>query len=626
MAYYIDTSSFAGRIDELNDTLTDDLVSSSAQVIQVNNELQNLKQIREIAYKNLSNFLDKLGYGTDVEAGMIALNDAINRFHALTFNFNSEALRENIINPARGIAVNKIKLEANRLKKLIKQDETRIPQLFNKLIAQTVENLQIDPTFMDPNAPPLEDLVHELFSQLNFQVIMVMGGGTTVTSKTVPKGGKLLSKDVERYLTQKLEQKLRHGESITSFTARDLDYITGRSNLKERIISLAQENGMDVSWFINDVPTMTNSITTNDNSITLNYVSDFIGPFMDKMTPVNGTIAENAAKAYFEAHPEEVDNLYDKACNYFHQILTTENVNPAALPKMQETFDKALKSIVYSYPASFFVGNNIVDGIIGIAGELQGLYYVYSILGENNKLGDIDFAWIGGNTDVGGGVKSGADIVVQLSDMLGYGIQIKNSMSENARTSFSNFVLNQKVPEASEFYKQLEAFGFGQEIVSAIEDLKTMEKFNISYVHDPIRGNGIRVIAGPHANSALGAEYDKAYEQIPKLIEKANKLMAIAAAAIMRIQYLDGSNFQEANTLWFVGGTAAISSVQILDSLIAQVDDVEGRIKNFNARTTVTMNGQNATIVEYINAHGGNMSGLSSLKTTLSTSYNFHHV
>lgn len=141
MAYYIDTSSFAGRIDELNDTLTDDLVSSSAQVIQVNNELQNLKQIREIAYKNLSNFLDKLGYGTDVEAGMIALNDAINRFHALTFNFNSEALRENIINPARGIAVNKIKLEANRLKKLIKQDETRIPQLFNKLIAQTVENL-----------------------------------------------------------------------------------------------------------------------------------------------------------------------------------------------------------------------------------------------------------------------------------------------------------------------------------------------------------------------------------------------------------------------------------------------------------------------------------------------------
>ena len=626
MAYYIDTSSFVGRIEELNDTLTDDLVSSSAQVIQVNNELKSLQNIREIARKNLSNFLDKLGYGTDIETGMAALNDAINRFHALTFNFNGEALRENIINPTRGIAVNKIKLEANRLKKLIKQDEAHLPQLFSKLITQTIETLQIDPNFLDPNAPPLEDLVHELMSQLNFQVVMVMGGGTTVTSKSVPKGGKLLSKDVERYITERLRQKLMRGENITSITSKDLDYMTGRSNLKERIISLAQENGLDVSWFTNDLPTATNSITYSDDSITLNYVSDFIGPFMDKMTPVNNTIAENAAKAYFDAHPEEVDNLYTKACDYFHKILTTENINAEALPKMQETFDKALKSIVYSYPASFFVGNNIVDGIIGIAGELQGLYYVYSILGENNKLGDIDFEWIGGNTDAGGGVKSGADIVVKLSDLLGYGIQVKNSMSENARTSFSNFVLNQKVPDASEFYEQLKAFGFGSEIISAIEDLKTMEKFNISYVHDPVRGNGIRVIAGPHANSALGAEYDKAYEQIPELINKANKLMAIAAAAIMRIQYLDGTNFQEANTLWFVGGTAAISSVQILDNLIAQVDDLDGRIKNFNTRTTITMNGQNATIVEYINANGGNMSGLSSLKTTLSTSYNFHRI
>lgn len=626
MAYYIDTSSFVGRIEELNDTLTDDLVSSSAQVIQVNNELKSLQNIREIARKNLSNFLDKLGYGTDIETGMAALNDAINRFHALTFNFNGEALRENIINPTRGIAVNKIKLEANRLKKLIKQDEAHLPQLFSKLITQTIETLQIDPNFLDPNAPPLEDLVHELMSQLNFQVVMVMGGGTTVTSKSVPKGGKLLSKDVERYITERLRQKLMRGENITSITSKDLDYMTGRSNLKERIISLAQENGLDVSWFTNELPAATNSITYSDGSVTLNYVSDFIGPFMDKMTPVNNTIAENAAKAYFDAHPEEVDNLYTKACDYFHKILTTENINAEALPKMQETFDKALKSIVYSYPASFFVGNNIVDGIIGIAGELQGLYYVYSILGENNKLGDIDFEWIGGNTEAGGGVKSGADIVVKLSDLLGYGIQVKNSMSENARTSFSNFVLNQKVPDASEFYEQLKAFGFGAEIISAIEDLKTMEKFNISYVHDPVRGNGIRVIAGPHANSALGAEYDKAYEQIPELINKANKLMAIAAAAIMRIQYLDGTNFQEANTLWFVGGTAAISSVQILDNLIAQVDDLDGRIKNFNTRTTITMNGQNATIVEYINANGGNMSGLSSLKTTLSTSYNFHRI
>ena len=88
---------------------------------------------------------------------------------------------------------------------------------------------------------------------------------------------------------------------------------------------------------------------------------------------------------------------------------------------------------------------------------------------------------------------------------------------------------------------------------------------------------------------------------------------------IMRIQYLDGQNFMESNTLWIIGGSAMISAAQILNDLIDQINGVE-RANTFRTSSATYLGDSNYTIVQYL----GRREDTAKLKTVLRTSYNFH--
>ena len=96
--------------------------------------------------------------------------------------------------------------------------------------------------------------------------------------------------------------------------------------------------------------------------------------------------------------------------------------------------------------------------------------------------------------------------------------------------------------------------------------------------------------------------------------------MALAAAMIMRIQYLKGINYKESNTLWLIGGTAAISAAQILRDLIDQINNIENS-NTFKTTATTYVDKTSFTIVEYLS---NNIKTTKGLKTILRTSYNFH--
>ena len=141
-----------------------------------------------------------------------------------------------------------------------------------------------------------------------------------------------------------------------------------------------------------------------------------------------------------------------------------------------------------------------------------------------------------------------------------------------------------------------------------------MQSFNISY-----HLAGTVAVAG----SPKGPDADiylSTYARLAELIERAQRYMALAAAMIMRIQYLEGQGFMQSNTLWIVGGSAIISAAQILNDLINQIEgEMNGNI--FRAQSTTRMDKSSFTIVDYLNGHHATTSNL---KTVLKTSYNFH--
>ena len=183
-------------------------------------------------------------------------------------------------------------------------------------------------------------------------------------------------------------------------------------------------------------------------------------------------------------------------------------------------------------------------------------------------------------------------------------------------TSFSDFVISKdSIHNISGFMDQMVKLGIDPAIVNSIEEIMTMKSFNIGY-----RLEGRYAVAKSPLPIAGTDIYKTAYEKLDVLIDKANRLMALAAAAIMRIQYAEGMNFQETNTLWLVGGTAMISSVQILDDLIRQIDGID--TNQLVAAATTKLGDKSYTIVDYINGAGG----IENLRTILKTSYNFHRV
>lgn len=596
---------------------------NSETILSGSNRGLNLKQMRDNAQKNLEGLLNALGFhNRDPQDALRELNERIQEFHATTANFNGPLLRAKIINPLKGIVVNEMEIELNNFKNFVQSKQTEIGQAFIEVVQQLSQEIANNNYGGDTGQILSQEVAEELYASLN-QMTFDLGKGTVTLPGSGKKsgitgGGQLVSKEAKAVL-----KKLTAGINRVNFS-NDVDpsikqLIVKDTNFSRRLLLLAQSMGIQTgNIYATKVKAPDFKMEETDNGITIYF--DILKPFLDVMDPsdAKGTKGEKAAQAYFEGLPPdkkqiEIEKLCARATEFLGQFFNADNLPSGRAAILRERFNQAIRDIIVQYPGALFVGRN-EQGVIGILGEIQGLYYMYSILGDLRA----DIApeqlvqWIGGDTSAGGGVKTGADLVIKLGEKLGYGIQIKNSMDVAGATSFSDFSLSNQHDSA--FFNQLVTFGISKEIVEQLENVFIMQGFNIGYY----KKGEVYVKGTPKDGDVVG--YFSTYGKLLEIIERANRYMALAAAMIMRIQYLEGQNFEQSNTLWIVGGTAIISAAQILDDLIKQIDGVmDGNM--FRARATTKLGDTGYTIVDYLNKRQANFNDL---KTALSTSYNFH--
>ena len=609
MSYYVTLDDLEKRVTEISSISP----FGASEIIDENYvfgpQKTNLSIMKQNAEQQLKSLLAILGYsGEDTYASMAQLNARIQEFQGLTEYFNGPALRDAVINPIQGKLVNMSQLKAQKYDEWLAQHCNDLIGTFQKVVNNIAQEMNLEPT-----AENVGEIINEVFLRLNYSS---PSGSISVKQ---PTGGRLLSNDTKE-LAKNIMSQLKKGmerERDPNFLALVKGNRAENKNFRRRLFALAKaqlgEEFDDWIKYPEDMVIEGDFSQGEDGRFQL--YTDFTNLFTQYMTPANGIIAETAARNFFETKKNDaafMEEFYNAAESYFMSYVNNSGLQIKNREYLVEKLRQAIRHIATTYPAAFFPGAN-TQGVIGIFGEIQALFYIYALLGENSSLNPETVAsWIGG---IGGGIKTGADVLISIGEHIGYGIQVKNSMSLGGSTSFSDFALNSGYKEGDRgFVDQLIGFGLPRETVDAIEDLLTMETFNIPYHLE-----GQRAVEGhPKIRTE---EYNRTRDEITRMYNQANKLMVLAAATIMRIRYLEEQDITSANTLFIIGGTLAISAAQILDNLIKQI---KGEIDTvFKVRTKTALEGKEGkyTIINWINDGRHNIDGL---KTTLSTSYNFH--
>lgn len=220
--------------------------------------------------------------------------------------------------------------------------------------------------------------------------------------------------------------------------------------------------------------------------------------------------------------------------------------NPQASPLLSEIIDYVLSE---SKNKAFYVGHNEKE-IIGILGEIQALYFLCSL--TNTKPGDT-VQWRGGIIDDTTGKKPHQDIVLES-----LGIQVKNTTKDlqnniNQDINFWNLNIN-------EFLKRLELSPSIQEMF--LNYFGTYQ-FNIPY---------IKTETGDYqrAEKAIGEGseiFNPAREELIGLQSDIDKLFSVFAASLMYMDISQDIKNVDANILYILGGTAAITASQILHKI-----------------------------------------------------------
>lgn len=268
----------------------------------------------------------------------------------------------------------------------------------------------------------------------------------------------------------------------------------------------------------------------------------------------------------------------------------------------------------------FFIGDSIKD-MTGILGEIQGLYYIKSLIKNNNKSDEAAVRWVGGLKN------PHADLV--LTNLLTgnkYGIQIKNTSREGARQdvmfeSFKSSIVTHNTNTKTFDFSWLKeessknwstTLQQNPEIFNAATQFLAMEQFNIPYQY--VDGKAYEVTSVP--------TFELTRRIIEEEAERSRKVLASFLCGMMYMQLEPTINKDEASTLYLIGGTLAITSASILMDII---NSLEKNIRNFNFtleavgahKGTIPI----GTIVEFLNA--GEHNHEDRTKFVLQSSYTF---
>ena len=219
-------------------------------------------------------------------------------------------------------------------------------------------------------------------------------------------------------------------------------------------------------------------------------------------------------------------------------------------------FINAVKEVVFDpdTKTKVFYGGNMLNGITGLLGEIQGLFFIKSLLGEaNNTEGAVE--WVGGKGN------PHEDLILQsLGKMVG--IQVKNSYKDVEKIGKMEDIsfMSRAAWSFDSVVKRIGAADY-QDILSIYE----MEAFNIEYlIEDGIYKKG--------DNDAFKPTRDN----IVFLAREADRIMALFAGALMYMAVGEEfTDIETGNSVYVLGGATLKLASEILVSLFKKLENYE---------------------------------------------------
>ena len=363
-----------------------------------------------------------------------------------------------------------------------------------------------------------------------------------------------------------------------------------RERFKNLITELFQEEGFSQK----DFPAISAYKSNNGNSSTVVITWN---TFTKGLTPTD-------AKEIYKNDRTGLNEINNKIVKYIISFIPNKND--------QNLIEQLIwKKVLNVNEYAFFVGKNSKD-VVGILGEIQGLFYINKLLlgSEKNAKKINNLFWRGGTHDGNLGKKPHQDIV-----LAGIGIQVKNttqkSIEEMHAVGFTELGIE-------DFLKRAEV---SPAVINLFKHYYGTLNFNVPYHYDPTEKEGER-----YKDGLWKTKNSDTYKIDRYVLESyqtdIDKLLSIYASTLM---YLDTQKAigKDANTLFLIGGTAFYTASQILEEIISKLQSEEK--SRFSVSSNFKKDNKNNIITALNNGKkkGTNFSGKVISNIILSSSYKF---
>lgn len=256
-------------------------------------------------------------------------------------------------------------------------------------------------------------------------------------------------------------------------------------------------------------------------------------------------------------------------------------------------FLQAVREVIYQ-PDSLtkvFYGGNIVNGITGLLGEIQGLYYIKALLNNPDAKGNgASVSWVGG-------IGNPHEDLILFFKGRATGIQIKNTakdLEEIKRLSNVSFIS-----------RQVDNFDFIQSKLGAYYDeLVTIYAMNAFNIEVDIEG-------GYPYKPGYNEEFNATRQRIVSLRQQVDRVMTIFTSSLMYMAAIESTNgISTGNSVYLLGGTTFQLASEILVNLYSQIEQGTQPDLKVTSHFNKGVN-EVGTIADYFNAkhktHGGSV-------------------
>lgn len=334
------------------------------------------------------------------------------------------------------------------------------------------------------------------------------------------------------------------------------------------------------------------TITQNSNSVT----TTFHGADWASLT-------KNQKKTEIE---EQLKNGMISKTELDNMLRNIYNLIISKGPTENKYFRQAVGEVIFekNSKTKVFYAGNMMNGITGLLGEIQALFYLKSILGDAAGA-KADIAWVGGINN------PHEDLILStMGNQIG--IQVKNAFKDIEKSGQLADVsfMNKAALNFEEVRKKMGADYY--DVLSIYE----MDAFNIEYV----RQDGVYK---PGSNDI----FHPSRENINFLSKEVDRIMALFAGALMYMSVgEDFSDISVGNSVYVLGGAVMQFASEILMDLFYKLERYE---KDIGFKVSAYFNkGANkiGNIADYFNANKGrrNQSVSKSLgQLFLQSSYTF---